>query len=272
MELLDNDHFVDAVSLTGKRDYSFVLQSVAIGDHLYVARYSEYESDHYAIESNELSIIVLDTAALPVISSLSSIVEDRVSGLMFGALLPPLSKESGLTCVAPPPDTSWPQIHLMDIPRFERVSAVPSSSDESLFSSSRLIFGPDAKSGELGDVVSEALFHENVRDFYFSYDSYDLPTDSKAAVTRAAIFLGAHPEVGIVVAGYGDERGSAEYNIALGESRANAAKSALVNAGVAPVRIRVVSYGKEKQFCAEETEVCWQENRRAQFSLEAPVF
>ena len=63
--------------------------------------------------------------------------------------------------------------------------------------------------------------------------------------------------------------GSAEYNVALGENRANSAKSALVSAaGIAASRIRVVSYGKEKQFCSEETESCWQENRRAQFSID----
>jgi peptidoglycan-associated lipoprotein len=85
---------------------------------------------------------------------------------------------------------------------------------------------------------------------------------------KAAAYLVAHPDIRIVIGGYCDDRGSAEYNLALGENRANAAKTALVNAGVAAARIRVVSYGKEKQFCTDETEECWQENRRAQFSLD----
>ena len=84
----------------------------------------------------------------------------------------------------------------------------------------------------------------------------------------AAGFMVAHPGVKILIGGYSDERGSAEYNLALGENRANSSKTALVNAGVAPARVRVVSYGKEKQFCTESDETCWQENRRAQFTID----
>ena len=71
----------------------------------------------------------------------------------------------------------------------------------------------------------------------------------------------------IVIGGYCDERGSNEYNLALGQNRADAARNALVTAGVAANRIRVVSYGKEKPFCSESTEACWQQNRRAGFTL-----
>jgi peptidoglycan-associated lipoprotein len=118
------------------------------------------------------------------------------------------------------------------------------------------------------DMGSESVFHENVQDIFFDYDSYDLRADAQAAAIKAAAYLVAHPDIRIVVGGYCDDRGSAEYNLALGENRANAAKTALVNAGVAPARIRVVSFGKEKQFCADETDACWQQNRRAQFSLD----
>jgi peptidoglycan-associated lipoprotein len=72
----------------------------------------------------------------------------------------------------------------------------------------------------------------------------------------------------VVIGGYCDERGSDEYNLALGQNRADAAKKALVAAGVAADRMRVVSYGKEKPFCTESTEECWQQNRRAGFSLD----
>jgi len=115
---------------------------------------------------------------------------------------------------------------------------------------------------------SETAFHENVADIYFDYDSSDLRPDAQASTVKSASYLVAHPEIRIVIGGYCDDRGSAEYNLALGESRANSTKTALVNAGVAPARIRVVSYGKEKQFCTDETESCWQQNRRAQFSLD----
>jgi len=119
-----------------------------------------------------------------------------------------------------------------------------------------------------GAMGSEAVFHQNVPDIYFDYDSYDLRPDAQQAVVAAAAFLVAHPDIRVLIGGYADERGSAEYNLALGENRANAAKTGLVNAGVAPARIRVISYGKEKQFCTEANETCWQENRRAQFTID----
>lgn len=115
---------------------------------------------------------------------------------------------------------------------------------------------------------SEAQFHANVQDLFFDYDSYTLRPEASASISAAARYLTSHPAIRIVIGGYCDDRGSAEYNITLGENRANSAKTALVEAGVAPNRIRVVSYGKERQFCTEETESCWQQNRRAQFSLD----
>lgn len=119
-----------------------------------------------------------------------------------------------------------------------------------------------------GDMGSEAAFHQNVKDVFFDYDSYDLRPDAQSSTQAAASYLNSHSAIKIVIGGYCDDRGSAEYNLALGENRANAAKTALVNAGVAASRIRVISYGKEKQFCTEENESCWQQNRRAQFSLD----
>jgi peptidoglycan-associated lipoprotein len=119
-----------------------------------------------------------------------------------------------------------------------------------------------------GDMGSDAAFHQNVQDAFFDYDSYELRPDAQAATAQAASYLAAHPAIRVVIGGYCDDRGSAEYNLALGENRANAARTALTNAGVAPSRLRVISYGKEKQFCTEETEACWQQNRRAQFSID----
>ncbi len=127
---------------------------------------------------------------------------------------------------------------------------------------------PAETSASTGDMGSDAVFHQNVPDIFFDYDSYDLRPDAQTSATKAASYLVAHPDIRIVIGGYCDDRGSAEYNLALGENRANSAKSALVNAGVAANRIRVVSYGKEKQFCTDENESCWQQNRRAQFSLD----
>ena len=122
-----------------------------------------------------------------------------------------------------------------------------------------------ATSGSMG---SEAEFHANVQDVFFDYDSADIRADAETAISTSARYLAAHPSVKVLIAGYCDDRGSAEYNITLGENRAESAKTALVSAGVSPNRIRVVSYGKERQFCTEDTEACWQQNRRDEFKLD----
>jgi peptidoglycan-associated lipoprotein len=130
---------------------------------------------------------------------------------------------------------------------------------------------PSADNGtgnNLGDMGTDAAFHAAVKDIFFGYDSYDLDSAGQANASQAANYLNAHPAIKIVIGGYCDERGSAEYNLALGENRANAAKSALVTAGISAARIRVISFGKEKQFCTEQSEACWQQNRRAQFNLD----
>ncbi|HZD49673.1 MAG TPA: peptidoglycan-associated lipoprotein Pal [Silvibacterium sp.] len=116
--------------------------------------------------------------------------------------------------------------------------------------------------------VTDEMFHQNVKDIFFDYDSYDIRSDAQSTISQDANFLNQHPSLKVVIGGYCDERGSTEYNLALGENRANAAKQGLVTAGVSPDRLRTVSYGKEKQFCTEHDESCWQLNRRAQFSLD----
>jgi peptidoglycan-associated lipoprotein len=127
---------------------------------------------------------------------------------------------------------------------------------------------PPAVSSSDMSATSDAAFHQNVQDIYFDYDSYDMRPDATTAVSQAVAWMQAHPTIKIVIGGYCDDRGSTEYNIALGENRANAAKSALTKGGVDAGRIRIVSYGKEKQFCSEETESCWQQNRRAAFQMD----
>lgn len=116
--------------------------------------------------------------------------------------------------------------------------------------------------------IDDATFHQNVKDVFYDYDSYDVRADEQSVISQDANFLNQHPTVRVVIGGYCDERGSTEYNLALGENRANAAKQSLVTAGVSPDRLRTVSYGKEKQFCTEHNESCWQQNRRAQFSVD----
>jgi peptidoglycan-associated lipoprotein len=107
----------------------------------------------------------------------------------------------------------------------------------------------------------EELFEQNVHDVYFDYDKYALRSQDQATADSDATFLKAHPGMKIVIGGHCDDRGSEEYNLALGENRAEALKQALVTDGVPASRIRTVSYGKEKPFCTEENDACWQKNR-----------
>ena len=113
--------------------------------------------------------------------------------------------------------------------------------------------------------TDEDLFGQTVKDVYFDYDKSDIRGDQLAAVQADAQFLGQHTNINFTVEGHCDERGSTEYNLALGDQRASAVKNALVSAGVNASRIKTISYGKEKPFCMESTESCWQQNRRGHF-------
>ncbi len=114
-------------------------------------------------------------------------------------------------------------------------------------------------------VTDEQLFSQNVKDIFFDYDKYDVRPDQQAALQANIQFLQQHPNFTFTVEGHCDSRGSTEYNLALGDNRANTVKQALVSAGIDANRIKTISYGKEKPSCTEETEQCWQQNRRAHF-------
>jgi peptidoglycan-associated lipoprotein len=114
----------------------------------------------------------------------------------------------------------------------------------------------------------EELFSESVKDVYFDYDKYDVRSSEQAAVQGDIAFLQQHAGVHITIEGHCDSRGSTEYNLALGDNRAGAVKNALVQGGIAADRIRTISYGKERPFCTEENEQCWQQNRRGHLVYE----
>jgi len=114
-------------------------------------------------------------------------------------------------------------------------------------------------------VTDQELFSQNVKDVYFDYDKSDVRADQQGSVQADVQFLSQHPNVNFTIEGHCDERGSTEYNIALGDKRATAVKSALVGAGINASRIKTISYGKEKPFCMESNEACWQQNRRGHF-------
>ncbi|HEX6467078.1 MAG TPA: peptidoglycan-associated lipoprotein Pal [Terriglobales bacterium] len=116
-------------------------------------------------------------------------------------------------------------------------------------------------------MTDQQLFEQNVKDVFYDYDSYQLRPNDQQQLAAAAQVINQHPNWKVRIEGYCDERGSTEYNMALGESRAQTAKQALVSAGVDGSRISTISYGKEKPFCTQSTEECMQQNRRAHFVL-----
>jgi len=116
--------------------------------------------------------------------------------------------------------------------------------------------------------TEEELFSQNVKDIYFDYDKYDLRGSDQSSLQGDIAFLKDHPDVHFTLEGHCDERGSTEYNLALGDNRAGAVKSALAQGGISADRMRTISYGKERPFCTDHTEECWQQNRRAHFVYE----
>ena len=106
-------------------------------------------------------------------------------------------------------------------------------------------------------------FRVNVGDtVHFGYNEYNVGDSDKALLGRQAQWLARYPSVRVSVEGHCDERGTREYNLALGARRANAVKEYLVSQGVSAARVETVSYGKERPICTESNEACWTQNRR----------
>ncbi|UCH79765.1 MAG: peptidoglycan-associated lipoprotein Pal [Nitrospiraceae bacterium] len=107
----------------------------------------------------------------------------------------------------------------------------------------------------------------DVNDVLFDYDRYNIREDARPALNAAASYLNKKREIHIVIEGHSDERGTNEYNLALGEKRARATKNYLRSLGVSPSRVSTVTYGEEKPLCTDSSESCWQRNRRSSIKL-----
>ncbi len=120
----------------------------------------------------------------------------------------------------------------------------------------------DAKVAEATPSLSdEDLFARNVKDVRFDYDKAEIRSDQAPVAQNDAAFLLQHPSIKVLVEGHCDDRGSEEYNLALGTSRAEALRKSLLQAGVSQDRIKTISYGKEKPFCSDDNDQCWAQNR-----------
>jgi peptidoglycan-associated lipoprotein len=115
---------------------------------------------------------------------------------------------------------------------------------------------------ELATVVGDRVL--------FDTDHWDLTTADQEILRRQAAWLQQHGQLTVIISGHGDERGTRDYNLALGERRATAASAYLVALGIDHSRLTVISYGKERPPCAEASEACWAQSRRAVTEIAAP--
>jgi peptidoglycan-associated lipoprotein len=106
-----------------------------------------------------------------------------------------------------------------------------------------------------------------LKDIHFNFDQYDLDSNSKKVLEENATYLKSHQNMKVEIQGHCDERGTNNYNIALGERRAQSTKNYLVTQGVDSSRVSIISYGEEKPFCSDSNENCWHQNRRAHFMV-----
>jgi peptidoglycan-associated lipoprotein len=106
-----------------------------------------------------------------------------------------------------------------------------------------------------------------LKDAFFDFDSYDLSADARSVLRGNAEWLKSNPSVRVEIEGHCDERGTNEYNLALGAKRAQAARDYLVSLGLATDRLSTTSYGEEIPVCQQHSEDCWRQNRRARFVI-----
>ena len=136
-------------------------------------------------------------------------------------------------------------------------------------SSTRVTVNPAPAAKVITPQPSEAdLFAKNVKDLFFDFNKATIRPDEIPVTDNNAKFLTQHPDIKIMIEGHCDDRGSEEYNLALGDSRANSLKQSLEQHGVSADQLTTISYGKEKPFCTADDEQCWQQNRRDHVVLE----
>lgn len=116
--------------------------------------------------------------------------------------------------------------------------------------------------------VPEPVRTIELRTVYFDFDRFDLTDEARAVLRDNAQELLDFPDRNVLLEGHCDERGTAQYNLSLGQKRAESVKQFLINYGVADARIRTISYGEERPVCRESTEECWRRNRRVEFKVQ----
>lgn len=158
--------------------------------------------------------------------------------------------------VVPPPVDTRPTAPSTDVSDVARPDAIRDTVEEQPPESIQQMQDRLFSQGLLGDV-------------FFSFDQYDLGQEARERLAKNAEFLNSNDgrSLTLTIEGHCDERGTNEYNLALGNNRSTTARDYLVSLGVSAARLRVVSFGEERPFCTESSEGCWQKNRRARFVI-----
>jgi peptidoglycan-associated lipoprotein len=126
---------------------------------------------------------------------------------------------------------------------------------------------PPAPTPVTSNKTAEEIFKDTMREVLFDYDKATIRKEYESKLVAQAAYLKQNPNIKFTIEGYADERGSQEYNVALGEERAAAVRKFLAGQGVADNRMNTISYGEERPTCHDQTEACWQANRRAAFKM-----
>ena len=145
----------------------------------------------------------------------------------------------------------------------QQETAAPSETQKAPASQS----APGSKKSEMQAQERAASATEGLKPIYFDFDKSFIRTDGEAVIQANAEWLKTNPNVKVRIEGNCDERGTIEYNQALGQRRSTSAKKYLTDMGVSASRISLISYGKEKPICADHNETCWQKNRRDDFMV-----
>lgn len=126
---------------------------------------------------------------------------------------------------------------------------------------------PEEPKPEEEEVIKGEELKESLQNIYFDFDKYFLRSEAKETLAKNAEYLKANLSVKIKIEGHCDERGTVEYNLALGEKRARSAMEYLINLGIEPKRISIISYGKERPVDPGHNEEAWAKNRRDEFVI-----
>jgi peptidoglycan-associated lipoprotein len=178
--------------------------------------------------------------------------------LLLSSALLPLALLSACSSPKNPPEPKW-------------TTENPSASSGQASAQKPSATKPDGSSQSSLDALrsGQPAGSGPLKEAYFAFDSYDLSQEARATLKANAEWLKANPQTKVQIEGHCDERGTNEYNMALGAKRAQAAMDYLSTLGVSAQRLSTVSYGEEVPVCKEQTEECWAKNRRDRFVVSA---